>query len=194
MHLINPLSCLSFPNELGSSWVHKDSNSKHGALGHSPGQRGHDSEVTHSHSQTSPKVTFVHNTNIPEPSGQMTYSAGPCPGAPGMPPKSDSTPVLPRDLPGQASLRSALEVLVFLYCLSSPECWADGETARRWGRSGQEAGGTSVYLLERVLRFSQLAMHSFSKAVTRGGRNLASGTTFGELLRAPRIVLRLRNE
>lgn len=79
-------------------------------------------------------------------------------------------------------------------CLSSPECWADGETARRWGRSGQEAGGTSVYLLERVLRFSQLAMHSFSKAVTWGGRNLASGTTFGELLRAPRIVLRLRNE
>lgn len=53
LHLINPLSCLSFPNELGSSWVHKDSNSKHGALGHSPGQRGHDSEVTHSHSQTS---------------------------------------------------------------------------------------------------------------------------------------------
>lgn len=114
LHLINPLSCLSFPNELGSSWVHKDSNSKHGALGHSPGQWGHDSEVTHSHSQTSPNVTFVHNTNIPEPSGQMTYSAGPCPGAPGMPPKSDSTPVLPRDLSGQASLRSALEVLVFL--------------------------------------------------------------------------------
>lgn len=45
LHLIKLLSCLSFPNEIGSRQVHKDS---HRALGHFPGQQGHHPEVTHS--------------------------------------------------------------------------------------------------------------------------------------------------
>lgn len=132
LHSINLLSCLIFSNEIGSSWVHEDSNSKHGALGHFPGQRGHDSEVTRSpfpdltqgHICSQHKHTWALRTNDIL-SGAM--------------PSSSRNAAKVRFHPSPAlwpckvrRLWSMLWKSLFASsCLSSLECWVDGDTMGR---------------------------------------------------------------